>query len=706
MNISRRDLLKNSAALLTAGSVMTALDSVASPRSDQSGWRLPDKNKFDVIENQWIVMKDGTRLSARLWLPSSAANTPAPVVWEYIPYRKRDLERPRDNQWAKEFVPYGFAFARVDIRGTGDSEGLLVDEYLQQEQDDAVEVIAWLARQSWSNGSVGMRGISWGGFASFQAASMQPPALKAIMPQCATDNRYTDDAHYVGGALTLDMYDWGAEFKNVMVGSPDPAISGDRWREMWLARLNHTPPILARWLSHQRYDAYWQHGSVATDYSAIRCPVYAVGGQIDSYRDFLPRSLEHLSVPRKGLMGPWGHRYPEIADPGPGLEWVTEEVRWWTQWLKGIDTGIMSEPQFRVYMEEKTAAEVWPQDTPGRWVAEPSWPSPHIEPRTFHLNASGLAASAGPAAVLSVKSQETLGLTKREWFPWNMSVDLPPDQTPDDLRSLVFDSEPLAEDVEILGNPQVKLRLSSSEPVAKIVARLNEVMPDGKSWSVSYGALNLTHRDSHTSPTPLVVGQSYDVDVSCYFTAHRFKKGSRIRVALSESLWPMLWPSPKPVELKIIAGESALTLPVRPMGTEPPMPIAEIKDRIVKREKAETNPSCSYEVRQSGPDAHGRVIIHKRLRDLSETLKDIGTTVSGGSDWFLSIQEGDPNSSVWQLRWFSKIGRGEWDTTTESTLELSSTTEEFRIKESIKAWEGEKVVFEKAWDQTLKRDLM
>jgi putative CocE/NonD family hydrolase len=698
--MSRRGFLLSGCAV-----AMTAYAADGS-RPQRSAWAMPKKQPFRTVENTWITLKDGIRLGARLWIPLSADHTPVPVVWEYIPYRKRDLERPRDDQWANEFVPYGFAFARVDIRGSGDSEGLLVDEYLQQEQDDAVEVIAWLARQSWSNGSVGMRGISWGGFATFQAASMQPPALKAIMPQCATDNRYTDDAHYVGGALTLDMYDWGAEFKNVMVGSPDPAISGDRWREMWLARLNHTPPILARWLLHQRYDAYWRHGSVATDYSAIRCPVYVVGGQIDSYRDFLPRSLEHLSVPRKGLMGPWGHRYPEIADPGPGLEWVTEEVRWWTQWLKGIDTGIMSEPQFRVYMEEKTAAEVWPQDTPGRWVAEPSWPSPHNEPRTFHLNASGLAASAGPAAVLSVKSQETLGLTKREWFPWNMSVDLPPDQTPDDLRSLVFDSEPLAEDVEILGNPQVKLRLSSSEPVAKIVARLNEVMPDGKSWSVSYGALNLTHRDSHTSPTPLVVGQSYDVDVSCYFTAHRFKKGSRIRVALSESLWPMLWPSPKPVELKIIAGESTLTLPVRPMGTEPPMPIAEIKDRVVKREKAETNQSCSYEVRQSGPDAHGRVIIHKRLRDLPETLKDIGTTVSGGSDWFLSIQEGDPNSSVWQLRWFSKIGRGEWDTTTESTLELSSTTEEFRIKESIKAWEGEKVVFEKAWDQTLKRDLM
>jgi hypothetical protein len=367
----------------------------------------------------------------------------------------------------------------------------------------------------------------------------------------------------------------------------------------------------------------------------------------------------------------------------------------------------MGEPQFRVFMEEKTAVEVWPRDVPGRWVAESSWPSPRIVPRVMFLNAHGLETVAGASTVLVCKSQETLGLTKREWFPWNMSIDLPPDQTPDDLRSLVFDSEPLAEDVEILGNPLVKLRLSASEPVAKVVARLNEVTPDGKSWSVSYGALNLTHRGSHTNPTPLVVGESCDVEVSCYFTAHRFKKGSRIRVALSESLWPMLWPSPKPVELRIVAGVSSLALPVRPIGlAEAPMPIAEIKDRIVAREKTNTLGPSEYEVRQSGPDAHGRLIIHKRLRDLPETLADIGTTMSGGSDWFLSIQEGDPNSSVWQLRWFSKLSRGSWDTTTESTLELSSTADEFRLKESITAWEGEKVVFEKAWDHQIKRDLM
>ena len=270
---------------------MPAASGASSPAIAAGAWRLPERRPIRSIENEWIALKDGTRLAARIWMPVDAEKSAVPVVWEYIPYRKRDFERHRDTAWAEAFVPYGFAFVRVDIRGSGDSDGVLLGEYLQQEQDDALEVIAWLARQPWSNGSVGMRGISWGGFSSLQAAALAPPALKAIMPHCATDNRYTDDAHYVGGALTLDNYDWGAEFKTVLVGPPDPAIVGDRWRDMWLARLEATPPILAEWLSHQRYDAFWQHGSVAMDYSRIKCPVYAVDGQVDSYRDFLPPAL-------------------------------------------------------------------------------------------------------------------------------------------------------------------------------------------------------------------------------------------------------------------------------------------------------------------------------------------------------------------------------------------------------------------------------
>ena len=705
MSVSRRSFLVSSSALI-AGAAVAGPEALLSPQPGRN-WRLPEKRPFRCIENEWIALKDGTRLAARLWIPSGAEKSPVPVVWEYLPYRKRDMERQRDTGWAEAFVPYGFAFVRVDIRGSGDSDGVLLGEYLQQEQDDAVEVIAWLARQPWSNGSVGMRGISWGGFSSLQAAALAPPALKAIIPQCASDNRYTDDAHYVGGALTLDNYDWGAEFKTVLVGPPDPAIVGDRWREMWLERLKATPPILAEWLSHQRYDAFWQHGSVAVDYARIKLPVYAVDGQIDSYRDFLPRLLGNLRVPRKGIMGPWGHKYPQLADSGPGLNWVTEEVRWWSQWLLGVDTGIMDEPMLRVFLEERTAAEVWPRDVPGRWVTEPSWPSPHIHSKTLFLNSDGLSENAGAEAVRICRSQETIGLTKREWFPWNLNIDLPPDQTPDDKRSLTFDSAPLTGDLEIVGRPVATIRVSSSEPVAKLVVRINEVTPEGVAWSVSYGVLNLTHRDGHETPTALEPGRRYDVELPCYFTAHRFKKGNRIRVAITESIWPMLWPSPRPVTLEITAGASRVALPIRPQdGAPETMPIAVLRDRVRKQVEANAGESSNHTITQTGPDAQGRVMLHKILRDPPETLTDIGTTLSGGSDWYMSIKEGDPNSSIWRLEWFSRLKRNMWDTSVRSTLELTSTAEEFHIKESIHAAEGDKTVFERHWDNKIKRDLL
>jgi uncharacterized protein len=703
MTLSRRELLLTSGAAII-GSALNARAAEA-PLS-RSHWKLPKKRPFTVIENEWIKMQDGARLAARIWLPEGAHAAPVPVVLEYLPYRKRDLERTRDSEWAAAFVPYGFAYARVDIRGTGESDGILKGEYLPQEQADALEIIAWLARQRWCSGAVGMRGISWGGFNSLQVAARQPPALKAIITQCATDNRYTDDAHYVGGALTFDKLDWGAQCKTVLAGPPDPQIVGERWRSMWLKRLRASPPILAEWLSHQRYDAFWKQGSIATDYSQIKCPVYAVGGQIDAYRDFLPRLLANLKVPRKGLMGPWGHRYPQIADPGPGLDWAAEEARWWTQWLIGKDTGIMNEPMLEAYMEYQSASEVWPRDTPGRWVAERQWPSADIQSHTYYMNATGLSTDKQQGSSRSLRSQETIGTTKREWFPDNFLVDLPTDQTPDDERSLTFDSAPLPDHLEILGRPIVTVLISSDKPVAKLAVRINEVTPDGKSWSVSYGILNLTHRNSHEMPEPLVPGQRYEVDVGCYFTAHRFKKGNRIRVALSESLWPLVWPSPEPVTLELAIGSSRLTLPVRPVESAVyKLPIGELTGRIEKQVASDPEAAKNYTLTQEGPDANGRVVLHKVLHQPLLVL-DTGTEITEKSDWSWSVREGDPHSSVWRMEWVSGIKRGAWDTTTRAVVELTSSTTEFNIKESIRALEGDKVVYERTWDNAIKRDLM
>ena len=262
-------------------------------------------------------MSDGCRIAARIWLPAGAEAAPAPAILEYIPYRKRDFMRARDEPIHRYFAQNGYAAVRVDLRGSGDSDGVLLDEYTQQELDDALEIIAWIAAQPWCSGAVGMMGISWGGFNALQVAALDPPALKAIITLCSTDDRYADDAHYMGGCLLNENLQWGAILMTYCAYPPDPHIVGERWRAMWRERLDHLVPFPALWLQHQWRDGFWKHGSVCEDYGAIKCAVYAIGGWADGYSNAVPRLMHGLSCPRKGLIGPWAHRFPHNGVPGP-----------------------------------------------------------------------------------------------------------------------------------------------------------------------------------------------------------------------------------------------------------------------------------------------------------------------------------------------------------------------------------------------------
>jgi putative CocE/NonD family hydrolase len=684
VTISRRDFLVASGAAV-AGAL--GCGPVGAAPQAGAAWTLPEKRPFKVVENAWIPLTDGTRLGVRLWIPDGAEQRPVPVVWEYLPYRKRDGVRKRDDATALNLAPYGIAFARVDVRGTGDSDGVITDEYSRAELRDGVECVTWLARQPWCNGSVGMRGISWGGINSLQIAAMAPPALKAIMPMGCVDNRYLGDAHFIGGALATENFKWGTYFKVDMAGPPDPDISGADWEKKWRQRLDATLPILERWTSHQRYDEYWQRGSVAVDYGRITCPVYVVSGWLDPYSSSVGSLLAGLKVPRKGLIGPWGHLMPNLPAP-LGLEWAYEEVRWWQQWLAGVETGIMSEPMLRAYMPYQTLSEVYPAEIPGRWVAEAAWPSPETRPLVLYLGRGSLQPKpAGPDSI-SYVGDKIVGMGKPQWMPSR-----PDDQTADDEKSLVFDSAPLDSDTEILGYPRAKVRVSSNTAVAKLALRLTEVLPDGKSWLVSYGILNLTHRDSHEHPRALRPGEFYDVDVPFYMVAHRFKKGSRIRVAVSESLWPLLWPSPQIATLTLALGASSLTLPVRPApAVEEPFPIP------LKHSPG----SSPYTHTAMGPGTEGHL-----SRPLSSTVfDDIGITVQEQSSESVVIKEGDPNSGVWRQDNMTSWKRGDWNCTVSAAFELTSTAGAFHLKEVLRAKKGDEEIFKREKISTIKRELL
>ncbi|MGH3015726.1 MAG: CocE/NonD family hydrolase, partial [Gaiellaceae bacterium] len=342
------------------------------------------------IEHTWIKLADGTRLAARIWLPEDAEDDPVPAILEFLPYRKTDGTAIRDAARQPYLAGFGYAAVRVDVRGTGESDGTLTDEYTEQEQEDALEVLAWLRAQPWCDGTLGMWGISWGGFNSLQIAARRPPGLRAIVTLCSTDDRYADDVHYRGGCvLALDMLHWASSMLTWNARPPDPRLYGEGWREAWLERLETLTPWIEHWLGHQRRDGYWQHGSVCEDYAAIECPVFAVGGFADGYTNAVPRLLAGLSVPRKGLVGPWAHAFPDDALPGPSIGFLQECVRWFDHWLKGAGNGVMDEPMLRVWMQDSVAPRPQYELRPGRWVAEPAWPSPHVGSRVWELPLDG-----------------------------------------------------------------------------------------------------------------------------------------------------------------------------------------------------------------------------------------------------------------------------------------------------------------------------
>jgi putative CocE/NonD family hydrolase len=684
VTITRRDFLASSGAVIAGAIASGSSGAVAAKAGD---WKLPDKRPFKVIENAWIPLKDGTRLGVRLWIPEGAEQRPVPVVWEYLPYRKRDGVRQRDDATALNLAPYGIAFARVDIRGTGDSDGVITDEYSTAELNDGVECVAWLAQQPWSNGSIGMRGISWGGINSLQIAALAPPALKAIMPMGCVDNRFMGDAHYIGGALATENFKWGTYFKVDLASPPDPQISGADWEKKWRQRLDATPAILERWTSHQRYDEYWRRGSVAVDYSRISCPVYVVGGWLDPYSNAVGSLLAGLKVPRKGLIGPWGHLMPNLPAP-LGLEWAYEEVRWWQQWLAGIDTGIMAEPMLRAYMPYQTLSEVYPAQIPGRWAAEASWPAAAARPLVLHLGGGRLSPTRCAQERVKYVGDKIVGTAKPQWMPSR-----PDDQTADDEKSLVFDTQPLDADTEILGYPLARIRVCADVPVAKLAVRLTEVLPDGKSWLVSYGILNLTHRDSHEHPEALKPGEFYAVEVPCYMVAHRFKKGSRIRAAISENLWPLLWPSPRIATLTVDTGGSSLILPVRAApAAEAPFPIT------IKQSPG----SSPYTHTEMGPGPEGH--LNRPLR--ATVIEEIGTTVEEQSSESVVMTEGDANSSVWKQENMTAWKRGDWNCSVNASFELTSTPDAFHLTEVLRAKKGDEEIFKRENNSTIKRELL
>ena len=651
-------------------------------------------------------MSDGIRLSARIWLPETAVKKPVPGILEYIPYRKRDIIATRDSTIHPYFAGHGYASVRVDLRGSGDSEGVLKDEYLAQELQDGMEVLQWIAAQSWCNGSVGMMGISWGGFNALQIAALRPPQLKAIITICSTDDRYADDIHHMGGCLLSDNLSWASTMFAYNSCPPDPLLVGERWKALWLERLKGSGLWLDTWLRHQRRDEYWKHGSICEDFSAITCPVFAVSGWADGYSNAVFRLLANLKIPRKGLIGPWSHRYPHLGVPGPAIGFLQESLRWWDKWLKGVDTGIMDEPMLRVWMQDSVPPTTYYDKRPGRWVSEFSWPSSAIDYHSYVLAKGELVDSAEeiPVTPMTIQSPLSVGLFAGKWCSYAAGPDLAHDQREEDGGALVFDSAPLKESLEILGSPIVELDLHANKPIAMVAVRLSDVAQDDKATRITYGLLNLTHRNSSENPDHLKPEERYRVRVQLNDIAQVFPQGHRLRLSLSTSYWPLAWPPPEPVCLSIFSGTSILKIPVRQPCESDHQP----------HEFGEAEGSKPLEKSLIEPEHHNWRVIRDLAKDEStlEVINDRGTYRLEAID--LEVQSKTVETYTYQADDFSSVKgethcirgfkRNDWFVKTITRTTLTSTATHFHLLADLDAYEGDKRVYCISWDQKIPRD--
>jgi uncharacterized protein len=660
---------------------------------------------IDEIETVWIPLSDGRRLAARLFLPRTVGDTPAPVILEYIPYRRRDGTRQGDEAMHRWFASVGFVCARVDIAGMGDSDGLVEDEYVRREQDDGIEVIDWLSRQPWSSGAVGMIGISWGGFNGLQIAARRPPALRTVISLCSVVDRYHGDVHYTGGCLNEENMEWGGYFFIMNGFPPDPAVVGaDRWRDMWRHRIEHASVPPADWLEHQQRDEFWKHGSVIEDWSSIDIPVLAVSGWADGYTAAVFELVEHLQSPCKGIIGPWGHKYPQDGVPGPAIGFLQEARRWFSYWLNGDDTGVQHDPAMRMWLQQSHVPEGHIADRRGSWIEFDEW-SPTRD-LVLHLGPSTLRAERSSSdSTASVCSPQTVGLGAGQWCAYGLgkiAPELPLDQRADDGGSLTYDSLPLAEHLHLAGRPVVRMRVSADQPRALVAVRLNAVHPDGTSERLSYGVLNICHRDSHEEPRNLTPGTAYDIEVELKGIAQTIPVGHRLRLAISSSYWPMIWPSPVPATITVHEQASMVELPAQRTVHHSAADLFGPPEDAVPG--SVTVRRAGQETRQIVRDLGERRTDFVASRDDGEYVIDaIGTEQSFTRVRSSSIVDGEPLAATSSVVCRATYRRDDWDVRVESHITMACDGNDFVFDARLAGFEGDALFAERRFHRRIPR---
>lgn len=647
------------------------------------------------MESVWIPMKDGVRLAATLYMPEGAKpGERFPALLDYLPYRKDDGTAAGDYPKNAYFARRGYVGARVDMRGFGASEGRPTDrEYSEQEQVDGEQIIHWLATQPWSNGKVGMYGISWGGFNAIQMAMRNPSELKAIIAVDATEELFHDDIHYIDGMMHVDEFELNMDMAPGMTGAPDYTLD-----EKVLGPRFDTPPWSLEYLKHQRDGAFWR--SPVRPLSEIKVPCFLIGGLVDGYRDSIPRMLEQVKAPVRALLGPWNHSYPNDADFGPRIEWREDAGRWWDYWLKGKDTGVLQDPKVVIYLRHWFPPDPNLDSVPGEWRAESGWPPQGATSSVLYLQPNHtLANTTADADVHRLKYVPSVGVEAGFWWGELLS-----DQRPVDAFSLVYDSAPLTEEVAIMGRPYALLQASADAPLANWFARLSDVAPDGSVTQITGAGLSGAQRESMSAPQALQPGTTYPLDVEMHLTTWVFPKGHRIRLSVSNALWPMVLSTPynatTSLQLGGVSG-SRLTLPVVPLHgaqahVSPPQPSEERSDLksfgfpwpgewVVTRDESHQKTTVLWKGKMGGEYPWGK---ETDLEQLTYEIDDAHPEIN--------VIHGDAETTL-DLKNRVLVWTGH--------LSVTSDTNNFFYKYTRELRKDGDLVKTKTWEETIPRDL-
>ncbi|QFT95487.1 Cocaine esterase (plasmid) [Roseovarius sp. THAF9] len=653
------------------------------------------------IEHVWIPMPDGVRLSARIWVPAGIAPQGVPAIFEYIPYRKADMVRARDERNHPWFAAQGYVCLRVDMRGSGDSEGVMPDMYTQAELDDARNVIEWIAAQEWCNGRVGMFGTSWGGTASLQASVDCPEALKAVIAVCATHDRYEDDIHHKGGGLLTDTFEWGATLPAILALPPTPA-SGDDWYKRWQDRLDALESPLERWVREEARGTYWRHGSIKHQTDRIECPILSVGGWSDRYSNSVMSLVEAQPDKVWGIVGPWGHHYPDQGHPGPAIGFQQVALDWWDHWLKAEGDNAPW-PKLRVWLREFDV----PQDVldmrNGGWI-ESGPPSEETAVTTLHLDGGGALADTPSDNEIGwhVPANLLHGLASGDTGYFGRYGGLPLRQNEDDARSLVFETGPLDEDTVLYGSAEVELVVEAEVERSQLSLRLNDVSPEGTSARVALSIRNLALDDGLDEPDAPQGPGPRRVRIRFHTSAYRFKAGHRIRLSVGSSYWPLVWAPPQLGALRVLSGH--LNLPVLgavPQALSAPFPApqgtAEMNDIHVLSAPV-LRRGCEEEV-------DGTVVVRWHQPPVATLYSDIGTSFTFETSARHAIRPDDPNSVTSAFTHRMEVTRPDGVARVESRLTVTCTGATFVLDTSLDVLWNDDLIARRHWTSEVARRL-